>query len=75
VGEGLAEPPEALARASRAWVEYQRISAEVLRLSRENTNVISFDVSIHEKRRATEACLAALDALAAAVESGPAAVR
>jgi hypothetical protein len=57
--------------ASRAWVDYRRILAEVVRLSRQNTNVISFDVSVHEKRRATRACLDALDGLLAAVESAP----
>ena len=41
--------------------------ADVLRLSRENTNVISFDVSVHEKRHATKICLSALSALIEAV--------
>ncbi len=67
--------PEKLATASQAWSDYQHVLADVLRLSRENTNVISLDVSIHEKRQATKQCLSALSALSAAVESGPQATR
>lgn len=62
---------EQLAPASQAWDEYQRVAAEVVRLSRENTNVISFDVSVHEKREATKACLSALADLSGAVDVGP----
>lgn len=47
----------------------------MIRLSRLNTNVISFDVSVHEKRTATRACLDALAALRSAIESGPHASR
>lgn len=67
--------PAQLEQASQAWAEFQRVAADVLRLSRENTNVISFDVSIHEKHDKTKQCLAALTALLAAVESGPQATR
>jgi hypothetical protein len=67
--------PEQLATASQAWSEYRRVLVEVLRLSRENTNVISFDVSIHEKRHAMNACVSALSALMSAVQSGPQATR
>jgi hypothetical protein len=49
--------------------------AEVIRLSRLNTNVISFDVSTHEKRTATEVCLKALTDLRAAIQGGPYATR
>jgi hypothetical protein len=66
---------EALAPTLQAWTEYQRLAAEVIRLSRENSNVISFDVSVHEKRQATKQCLTALAALAAAVDLGPAGTR
>jgi len=71
-------PPTAsssAAEAAQAWAEYQRVMAEVIRLSRLNTNVISFDVSIHEKRTATRACSDALAALRSAIESGPHATR
>jgi len=60
-----------LASALGAWQENQRLTVEILRLSRLNSNVISFDVSVHEKRQATKQCLAALSALAAAVDLGP----
>jgi hypothetical protein len=64
-------PPEQLAKVMQAWSEYRRIMAEVLRLSRQNTNVLSFDVSVHEKRRVTKDCLSALDALLETIESVP----
>ncbi|HVN85741.1 MAG TPA: hypothetical protein VMW17_12940 [Candidatus Binatia bacterium] len=62
---------ERLESASQAWGDYQRLSAEIIRLSRQNSNVISFDVSVHEKRKATKDCLSALAALSAAVGGGP----
>ena len=68
-------PPEQLAAAAQLWMDYQRILTEVLRLSRENSNVISFDVSIHEKRYVTKECDAALAALLEAVRTGPQATR
>jgi hypothetical protein len=74
LGELRAAPAvsqESLAAASSAWAEHRRIAAEVVRLSRENTNVLSFDVSVHEKRKVTKECLDALAALLAAVESAP----
>jgi len=67
--------PDQLAVATQAWNNYQRVLKSVLRLSRENTNVISFDVSVHEKRQVTKECLAALSALLEAVDVGPKAVR
>lgn len=70
----VASLPE-LAGAPQLWSEDRRLTAEILRLSRQNTNVISFDVSVHEKRHATRDCLAALDKLQAAVESAPQATR
>jgi hypothetical protein len=66
---------EGLAAASAAWNDYQRLAVEVIRLSRQNSNVISFDVSVHEKRKATRECLAALSALSAAVDAGSRATR
>ena len=64
-------PADQLGTAAQAWADYQRILKEVLRLSRENSNVISSDVSIHEKRLVTQECLAKLAALREAVEAGP----
>jgi len=67
--------PDQLATATQAWRDYQNVGAVVLRLSRENSNVISFDVSVHEKQQATKACLHALSALSAVMESRPRATR
>jgi len=75
---GPSIPPSAAgsaAEAAQAWAEYRRIAAEVIRLSRLNTNVISFDVSTHEKRTATGACLDALAELRSAIQGGPNATR
>jgi len=66
---------EQLATAVQEWNNYRQIVTKVLQLSRENTNVLSFDVSIHEKRRVTEDCLSALARLLTAVESGSHATR
>jgi len=68
---GAVVSPEALATAAKAWAEHRQVAAEVVRLSRENTNVRSYDVSAHEKRKVTKECLDALAALLAAVESVP----
>jgi len=67
--------PTLLASTSHAWTAYQQVEAEVVRLSRQNSNVISFDVSVHAKREATKQCLAALAALATAIDVGPHAPR
>lgn len=68
-------PGDALEAASSAWSDYRRIAAEVIRLSRENSDVRSHEVSVHDKRKVTRECLEALTALLAAVESGPQPVR
>jgi hypothetical protein len=67
--------PDQLAAATQAWDDYQKVLNDVLRLSRENTNVISFDVSVHEKRLATKECVAALAALQEVVDVGSKATR
>ena len=54
VREGGLVAPERLAAAAQAWTDYQGILKQVLHLSRENSNVISFDVSVHEKRAGDE---------------------
>ena len=61
--------------ASAAWRDYQRLTADVMRLSRLNTNVVSVDVSVHEKRRVTESCRNALAALLHEIQTGPDATR
>jgi hypothetical protein len=69
-GTLAAEPAAEDARA--AWAEYRAATVEVLRLSRENTNVRSFALSVHEKRDASLACEAALQALVTEVQDpGP----
>jgi len=64
-------PQDELDAAVAAWAEQRRIASEVVRLSRENTNVRSFDVSVHEKSAATRDCITALAALRESVTSGP----
>ncbi len=68
-------PQDGLDAAVSAWSDQRRIAAEVVRLSRENTNVRSFDVSVHQKSEATRDCTAALVALRESVVSGPQAAR
>jgi hypothetical protein len=63
-------PPGAkdqLAAARDAWTAYQADGAKVVELSRANSNVIAFDLSVHEGRRAARRAEAALAALEAAV--------
>lgn len=64
-----------LDEARVAWAEYRGSLTEVLRLSRENSNVRSFDLSIGEKRRAAAAFRAALGALVAEIRSSYPATR
>lgn len=68
-------PAGALDTASEAWAGQRRIVVEVIRLSRDNTNVRSFDVSVHEKRTVTRECLDALAALRTTLASSPQANR
>jgi hypothetical protein len=77
VDQALADPrPKApagvqqgAARARAAWARFQHDVAEVLRLSRQNTNLASFDLSVHEKRVATVEALNSLAALLTEVKS------
>lgn len=46
-----------------AWAEFERVTAEIFRLSRQNSNVISFELSTHAKRQATVACQRAIEHL------------
>ena len=58
--------------ARAAWEEYRDDTAEILKLSRENTNVLSFSISVHEKREASVAAEVALQALIGEVQNdGP----
>ncbi len=68
-------PANSRERGTEAWVRYQQVNAEIFRLSRLNTNVRSFDISVHEKRDAMIAAQNALAALKTAVEDVPRATR
>lgn len=60
-----------VAEAEETWARYQQLTAEVVRLSRLNTNVVSSDVSVHQKRSATIAAQSALSALLTEVQNMP----
>ena len=77
LGTGTATLPASASKAdaTQAWADYQRMEVEVIRLSRLNTNVISFDVSTHDKHTATQACLEALAALRDSIQGGLRATR
>lgn len=62
---------ERAAEAWESWARYQRLTAEVVRLSRLNTNVLSFDLSVHQKRRATLAAQSALGGLLREIQDVP----
>ena len=68
-------PSPVRARAEEAWARYQQVNTEIVRLSRLNTNVRSFDISVHEKRDAMIAAQNALAALKTAVQDVPRATR
>jgi hypothetical protein len=61
----------AFAAALPAWADYQATTAKVFELSRANTNVRSFALSIREKVDASRACDAALAALVAQIHDAP----
>lgn len=74
LAEARQSPPAAQARAAEAWeawARYQHLDAEIIRLSRLNTNVLSFDLSVHQKRQAMIAAQNALAALLGAVKNVP----
>jgi hypothetical protein len=60
-----------MAEAGETWGRYQQLTAEVVRLSRLNTNVLSYDISVHQKRSATIAAQSALSALLTEVQNMP----
>lgn len=71
---GRKAPPvevQALSGATRAWADYQRDTQTVFALSRQNTNVLSFAISIHEKSEASRGCEVALQALVDQVHRAP----
>jgi hypothetical protein len=75
VDQVLAKPAgvetQALSAASQPWADYKRATETIFTLSRQNTNVFSYAISVHEKRDASLACDAALQALITHVHRGP----
>jgi hypothetical protein len=66
----LSKDPE-LATATARYAEFSRIKTQILGLSRENTNVRSLSISLHQKRNVMLLCQATLDALQQAILAEP----
>ena len=64
---GLADDKD-VATATAGYGRYTEIRSQILKLSRENTNVRSLTISLNEKRRAMFLCQDALSALEQAIE-------
>lgn len=60
-----------LARAVSAYARFSSIRAEILKLSRENTNVRSLAISLNEMRKATVLCQDGLSTLKQAILEEP----
>jgi hypothetical protein len=55
--------------AKASYLDFREINAEIIELSRRNSNVRSFAVSLGQKRKVTAECQENLAALQAAVQS------
>ena len=66
-----AQGSKAAAAAVPAWSDYKALTARIFELSRANTNVRSFALSIREKVHATRACEAALAAFVDKLQEAP----
>ncbi|HUI08633.1 MAG TPA: hypothetical protein VL486_16655 [Verrucomicrobiae bacterium] len=64
---GLADSPD-LKTATSSYARFSDIKAQILKLSRENTNVRSLAISLNQKRKATLLCQDALAVLQQAIE-------
>ena len=74
--EGLAALPQLkgnadLQTAASRWARFSEIKAQILALSRENTNVRSLNMSVNRKRTVTLMCQNALAALQKAIQDEP----
>lgn len=58
-----------LRKAASAYAEFEAVTAEVIRLSRQNTNIKSFELSLGRKRNVTSQCDEILAGLQAVVGS------
>jgi hypothetical protein len=65
--EGDADVATAMAQFGR----YQQLKAQILSLSRQNTNIRSLALSLNQKRKAAAVCLDALNALKVAILEEP----
>ena len=59
--------------ATASYAQFSALKAEILKLSRENTNVRSLAISLNEKRKVTLVCKAELTALHQVIEAEPSA--
>jgi hypothetical protein len=68
--KSLAADPD-LATASSSYARFSTLGAQILALSRENTNVRSVAISLGQKRKVKLLCQSALDALQQAIRAEP----
>jgi hypothetical protein len=67
---GLAGNPD-LKAARASYAEFNQLRTQILKLSRENTNVRSLAISLNQKRKAMLICQDALAALEQAIQAEP----
>ncbi len=60
-----------LAKAASSYARFSKIRVEILKLSRENTNVRSLAISLNQKRKVTLLCQGVLGALKQAIMEEP----
>lgn len=60
-----------LKAATARYAEFSKIKAQILALSRENTNVRSLSLSLNQKRKVTLVCQATLSTLQQAIQEEP----